>query len=74
MTFGYSAKVPLALSAVRNLIASLDSELTMNKHVHKLCSATFFRLYKPKAYTKVDAEREMRSTSARLYYQSDGLL
>ena len=45
MTFVHSAKVPLALSAIRNLIAWLDSELTMNKHVKKLYSATYFRLY-----------------------------
>ena len=36
MTFGHSAKVPLALSVVRNLFPWFDSELTMNKHVKKL--------------------------------------
>ena len=45
MTFGHSAKVPLALSVVRNLIAWLDSELTMNKHVNNQCRATEFHLY-----------------------------
>ena len=45
MTFGYSAKVPLALSVVRNLIAWLESELTMNRHVNNLCGATYFHLY-----------------------------
>ena len=45
MTFGHSAKVPLALSVGRNLIAWLDSELTMNKHVNNLCGATYFHLY-----------------------------
>ena len=32
-------------SIVRNLIAWLDSELTMNKHVNNLCGATYFHLY-----------------------------
>ena len=45
MTFEHSPKVPLALFVVRNLIAWLDSELTMNKLVNNLCGATYFHLY-----------------------------
>ena len=40
-----TSKVPLATSAVRNLGAWFDSELTMNTHVNKLCSAAYFHLY-----------------------------
>ena len=40
-----TSKVPLASSAVRSLGAWFDSELTMNTHVNKLCSATYFHLY-----------------------------
>ena len=40
-----TAKVPLASSAVRNLGSFFDSELTMNTHVNKLCSAAYFHLY-----------------------------
>ena len=40
-----TSKVPLASSAVRNLGASFDPELTMNTHVNKLCSAAYFHLY-----------------------------
>ena len=39
------AKVPLASSTVRNLGAWFDSELTMNTHINKLCSAAYFHLY-----------------------------
>ena len=37
-----TSKVPLASSAVRNLGTWFDSELTMNTHVNKLCSAAYF--------------------------------
>ena len=40
-----TSKVPLASSAVRNLGAWFDSELTMNTHVNKLYSAAYFHLY-----------------------------
>ena len=37
--------MPLTSSAVRNLGAWFDPELTMNTHVNKLCSAAYFHLY-----------------------------
>ena len=40
-----TSQVPLASSAVRNLGAWFDSELTMNTHVNELCSAAYFHLY-----------------------------
>ena len=40
-----TSKVPLASSAVRNLGAWFDPELTMNTHVNKLCSAAYFQLF-----------------------------
>ena len=40
-----TSKVALASSAVKNLGAWFDSELTMNTHVNKLCSAAYFHLY-----------------------------
>ena len=40
-----TSKVHLASSAVRNLGSWFDSELTMNTHVNKLCSAAYFHLY-----------------------------
>ena len=40
-----TSKVPLASSAVRNLGAWFDPELTMNTHVNKLCSVGYFHLY-----------------------------
>ena len=40
-----TSKVPLTSFAVRNLGAWFDSELTMNTHVNKLCSAAYFHLY-----------------------------
>ena len=40
-----TSKVPLASSAVRNLGAWFDPELTMNTHVNKLCSAAYFHLF-----------------------------
>ena len=40
-----TSKVPLASSAVRNLGAWFDPELTMNTHFNKLCSAAYFHLY-----------------------------
>ena len=40
-----TSTVPLTSSAVRNLGAWFDPELTMNTHVNKLCSAAYFHLY-----------------------------
>ena len=37
--------MPLISSAVRNLDAWFDPELTMNTHENKLCSAAYFHLY-----------------------------
>ena len=42
----------LSASSVRDLGAWFDSELTMNTHVNKLCSAAYFYLYNIKRIRK----------------------